>query len=152
VVTLANVLVVDDDPEIQEMLSEILTNKGYSVKCVGTGKGAIAESFQQLYNLALIDIRLPDIEGIELLSKLRMTEPAMIKIIITGNATLDNSIKAANKGIDGYVVKPFDPKKLISMIESKLNEQRTKMQFDEKKVAEYIELRHEWMANTRLKK
>ena len=76
----------------------------------------------------------------------------MIKIILTGNATLNNSIEAANKGIDGYVVKPFDPKKLTSLIESKLKEQRKKIQFDEKKVAEYIELRHEWMANVNLKK
>jgi hypothetical protein len=49
-------------------------------------------------------------------------------------------------------VKPFDPKKLISLIESKLIEQRKKIQFDEKKVAEYIELRHSWMANASIKK
>ena len=151
-IAVANILVVDDDQKIQDMLSEILTDKGYLVKCVGTGKDAIAESFKQLYNLSLIDIRLPDMEGTELLSKLRVTEPAMIKIIITGNATLDNSIKAANKGIDGYVVKPFDPERLVDMIESKLKEQQKKIQFDEKKVAEYIELRHEWMATTRVRK
>jgi len=137
---------------MQEMLTEILTDKGYSVTCVGNGKKAVAESFKQLYNLALIDIHLPDGEGIELLGKLRKTEPDMIKIILTGNATLNNSIEAANKGIDGYVVKPFDPKKLTILIESKLKEQRKKIQFDEKKVAEYIELRHEWMANANLKK
>ena len=147
-----NILVVDDDEKMQEMLTEILTDKGYSVTCVGNGKKAVAESFKQLYNLALIDIHLPDGEGIELLGKLRKTEPDMIKIILTGNATLNNSIEAANKGIDGYVVKPFDPKKLTILIESKLKEQRKKIQFDEKKVAEYIELRHEWMANANLKK
>src|SRR5208283_108819 len=137
---------------MQEMLTEILTDKGYSVTVVGNGKKAVAESFKQLYNLTLIDIHLPDGEGIELLGKLRKTEPDMIKIILTGNATLNNSIEAANKGIDGYVVKPFDPKKLTILIESKLKEQRKKIQFDEKKVAEYIELRHEWMANANLKK
>ncbi len=143
---------VDDDEKMQEMLTEILTDKGYSVTCVGNGKKAVDESFKQLYNLALIDIHLPDGEGIELLGQLRKTEPDMIKIILTGNATLNNSIEAANKGIDGYVVKPFDPKKLTNLIESKLKEQRKKIQFDEKKVAEYIELRHEWMANANLKK
>lgn len=147
-----NILVVDDDQKMQKMLTEILADKGYSVTSVGTGKKAVDESFKQLYNLALIDIHLPDMEGTELLSKLRKSEPEMIKIIITGNATLDNSIEAANKGIDGYIVKPFDPKKLASLIESKLKEQRKKIQFDEKKVAEYIELRHEWMANASLKK
>jgi DNA-binding NtrC family response regulator len=91
-------------------------------------------------------------EGTELLSKLRKTEPEMIKIIITGYATLDNSIEATNKGVDGYIVKPFDSRKLTSLIESKLKEQRKKIQFDEKKVAEYIELRHSWMANVNLKK
>ena len=147
-----NVLVVDDDQKIQEMLTEILADKGYSVTCVGTGKKAVDESFNQLYNLALIDIHLPDMEGTELLGKLRKPEPEMIKIIITGNATLDNSIEATNKGIDGYIVKPFDPKKLTSLIEIKLKEQQKKIQFDEKKVAEYIELRYNWMANANLKK
>ena len=147
-----NILIVDDDAKIREMLSTILTDKGYSVKSVGRGKEAIAESFKQLFNLALIDIYLPDMEGTELLTKLRKSEPEMIKIIITGNATLDNSITAANKGVDGFIVKPFDPKKLIKLIESKLKEQREKMQFDEKKVAEYIESRHEWMANNRFAK
>jgi len=149
---LGNILVVDDDQKMQELLSEILTDKGYQVTCVGTGKKAVAESFNHVFNLAFIDIRLPDMEGIELLDKLRKTEPEMIKIILTGNATLDNSIEAANKGIDGYVVKPFNPKKLINLIEAKLQEQRKKILFDEKKVAEYIELRHEWMTNANLKK
>ena len=77
-------------------------------------------------------------EGTELLSKLRKTEPEMIKIIITGYATLDNSIEATNKGVDGYIVKPFDSRKLTSLIESKLKEQRKKIQFDEKKVKDYL--------------
>ena len=147
-----NILVVDDDQKMQEMLTEILTDKGYSVTCVATGKKAVAESFKQLFNLALIDIHLPDMKGTELLSKFRKPEPEMIKIIITGNATLDNSIEAANKGVDGYIVKPFDPRKLTSLIEDKLQEQRKKIQFDDKKVAEYIGLRHSWMANAGLKK
>ena len=147
-----NILIVDDDEKIREMMSNILTDKGYSVKSVGRGKDAITESYKQLFNLALIDILLPDMEGTELLTKLRKSEPEMIKIIITGNATLDNSISAANKGVDGFIVKPFDPKKLLKLIESKLKDQREKMQFNEKKVAEYIELRHEWMANNRYKK
>jgi len=149
---LENILVVDDDQKMQEMLIEILTDKGYSVTCVGTGKEAVHESVKQLFNLAFIDINLPDMKGTDLLSKLRESEPEMIKIIITGNATLDNSIEATNKGIDGYIVKPFDPRKLTSLIESKLKEQQKKIQFDEKKVAEYIELRYSWMANANLKK
>ena len=147
-----NILIVDDDVKIREMLSNILTDKGYTVKSVGTGKEAVRESFKQLFNLALIDIRLPDMQGTELLTKLRKAEPETIKIIITGNATLDNSIDAANKGVDGFIVKPLDPKKLTKLIENKLKEQEEKMRFDEKKVAEYIESRYEWMATSKFRK
>jgi DNA-binding NtrC family response regulator len=145
-------MVVDDDKKFLEMLSEILTDQGYSVKAFENGKEAIAESFDQIFNVALIDIHLPDMEGTELLSKLRKIEPQTIKIIITGNATLDNSIEATNKGVDGFIVKPFDAKKLLSLIESKLKDQRQKIEFDDKKVAEYIESRHEWMSNNKVPK
>lgn len=146
------ILVVDDDEEFGKMLSAILTDKGYLVKCVGTGKEAIDESYDQLFNLALVDIDLPDIVGTDLLDKLRKAEPETIKIIITGKPTLDNSINAANIGINGFIVKPFDPKKLLKLIEEKLREQDAKMKFDEKKVSEYIESRHEWMAESKLRK
>ena len=149
---MANILVVDDDPELREMLRDILANKGYSVICVGTGKEAIAASFNNLFNLALVDIHLPDIEGTDLLSKLRKSEPELVKIIITGKPTLDNSINSANMGVDGFIVKPFDPKKLLTLIENKLKEQQEKMRFDDEKVAEYIETRNEWMANNRLRR
>jgi DNA-binding NtrC family response regulator len=149
---LVNILVVDDDAQFRGMLSEILEGWGYTVKCVENGKQAIDASDEELFNLALIDIHLPDMEGTELLTKLRKTEPEMIKIIVTGHASLDNSIEAANKGVDGYVVKPFDPKKLLEIIESQLQKQRQKIEFDESKVAEYIGLRHEWMSSARVQK
>jgi DNA-binding NtrC family response regulator len=130
---------------MQSMLKEILEDNGYLVKCAGSGKQAITASEEEIFNIALIDIHLPDMEGTELLTKLRKTEPPMIKIIVTGHATLDNSIEAANKGVDGYITKPFDPDKLISLIKTQLKKQRKNLEFDEKKVAEYIHTRHEWM-------
>ncbi len=141
----ASILVVDDEEKFRWLVSEILGHAGYSVKCFENGKQAIDASYEELFNLALIDIHLPDMEGTELLTKLRKTEPEMIKIIITGHASLDNSIEATNKGVDGYVLKPFDPKKLLVMIETQLKKQRQKVEFDDEKLAEYIESRHEWM-------
>lgn len=144
-----NILLVDDDEKLRTLLSSILERAGYSVKCFENGKEAIDASFEELFNLALIDISLPDMEGTELLAKLRKTEPEMVKIIITGHASLENAIDATNKGVDGYIVKPFDPKKLIEIIELQLKKQRQKIEFDEQKVAEYITARHEWMSNAR---
>jgi two-component system response regulator PilR (NtrC family) len=149
---LANILIVDDDEKIRQLLSDILRQAGYSVKCFENGKQAIDASYEELFNLALIDIQLPDMEGTELLTKLRKTEPEVIKIIVTGHASLDNSIEAANKGVDGYIQKPFDPKKLKEMIEMQLKRQSEKIEFDEEKVAEYIGARHEWMNITKVPK
>ena len=143
---MTNILLVDDDENMRQLLSKILERKGYSVKCFETGKEAIKASNQEIFNLALIDIELPDMKGIDLLTKLRKTEPEMVKIIITGHASLDNSIEATNKGVDGYIVKPFDPKKLLAMIESQLKKQKERIEFDEQKVAGYIAARHDWMS------
>jgi len=143
---------VDDDEGLRTLLSSILERAGYCVKSFDNGKEAIAASYKEFFNLALIDIHLPDMQGLELLTKLRKTEPEMVKIIITGQASLDTAIEATNKGVDGYVVKPFEPKKLLEMIKARLSKQRQKVEFDEHKVAEYIELRHEWMSTVGVQK
>jgi DNA-binding NtrC family response regulator len=148
---MVNILVVDDDAEVRKCLSEILEEAGYSVKCVENGKDAIIASHEEFFNVALIDIQLPDMEGIELLGKLRKTEPELIKIMITGHASLNSSIDATNKGADGYVLKPFNPEKLLAFIEMHLKKQKEKVVFDEKKVAEYIETRNYWMSDVRVR-
>jgi DNA-binding NtrC family response regulator len=150
--TLPNILLVDDDENLRKVLSDILEHAGYSVKSFENGKKAIEASYKELFNIALIDIQLPDMKGIELLTKLRKTEPEMIKIIITGHACLENAIEATNRGVDGYVVKPFDPKKLIRLIETRLKKQKQKMKFDDQKIAEYIEARYEWMSTSPIEK
>ena len=148
----ASILVVDDDEKFRLLVSEILGRAGYSVKCFENGKQAIDASNEELFNLALIDIHLPDMEGTALLTKLRKTEPEMIKIIVTGHASLENSIEAVNKGVDGYVLKPFDPKKLLVMIETQLKKQRQKVEFDGEKVSEFIESRYERMSASGIQK
>jgi len=80
-------------------------------------------------------------EGTRLLEKLKETEPKMVKIIITGYASLQNAIEAVNKGADGYVLKPFDAAELLAMIEKHLEKQRESIRYSDKKVAEYIETR-----------
>jgi DNA-binding NtrC family response regulator len=89
----------------------------------------------------LIDVRLPDMEGIELLSKLRGTKPKMRKIIVTGHPTLQNAVSAVNKGADAYVVKPFDVEKILQTIREQLKKQEEEKSFSEEKVVEFIETR-----------
>ena len=137
----ARILIVDDDENIRKVLQAILEDEGYKVETAETAKKGIERSEKAFYNLALIDVRLPDMEGIELLSKLRGTKPKMRKIIVTGYPTLQNAVSAVNKGADAYVVKPFDVEKILQTIREQLKKQEEEKSFSEERVVEFIETR-----------
>jgi DNA-binding NtrC family response regulator len=131
-----NILVVDDDAEVRKTLSSILSNEGYSVETVENGKQATKISEKSRFDLALIDIKLPDMDGTELLHRLKENQPHMIKIIITGFPTLENAMETVNEGADGYVLKPFDTEKLLEMIRKHLKRETAEhisnwMEFDQ---------------------
>jgi len=137
----ARILVIDDDENIRKVLETILEDEGYIVETAETAKKGIEKSEKAFYNLALIDVRLPDMEGIELLSKLRNTKPKMRKIIVTGYPTLQNAVAAVNKGADAYVMKPFEVEKILQTIREQLKKQEEEKSFNEEKVVEFIETR-----------
>ena len=137
----ARILVIDDDENITKVVAAILRDKGYSVDIVGSGNEAIKKTQKNHYDLMLIDIRLPDMEGTELLTKIRDTTPKIRKIIITGYPTLSNAVTAVNKGADAYVMKPFDVEKVLETVKEQLEKQKQERKFTEAKVAEFIETR-----------
>jgi DNA-binding NtrC family response regulator len=118
-----SILIVDDDQNICKVLATNLKEKGYTVKCADTGKKAIEMSKEEQFNLALIDIRLPDMQGTELLTQLRGTIPKMMKIIITGYPSIENAVEALNKGADAYIIKPLDMEKVLKVVDEKLKMQ-----------------------------
>ena len=137
----ARILIVDDDENIRKVLIAIFEDKGYNVEAVGTAREAIKKTDKKFYNLALIDIRLPDMEGIDLLTKIRDTTPRMRKIIITGYPTLQNAVEAVNLGADAYIMKPFDVDKVVSTINEQLRKQDQEKKYSQDKVTEFIETR-----------
>ncbi len=137
----ARILIIDDDESIRKVLATILEDEGYIVETAETAKEGIEKSEKAFYNLALIDVRLPDMEGIELLSKLRNTKPKMRKIIVTGYPTLQNAVAAVNKGADAYVMKPFEVEKILQTIREQLKKQEEEKSYSEEKVVEFIETR-----------
>jgi DNA-binding NtrC family response regulator len=137
----ARILIIDDDENIRKVLQAILEDEGYIIETAETAKKGIEKSKKAFFNLALIDVRLPDMEGIELLLKLRRTKPKMRKIIVTGYPTLQNAISAVNKGADAYVMKPFEVEKILQTIREQLKKQKEEQSFCEKKVVEFIETR-----------
>jgi DNA-binding NtrC family response regulator len=137
----ARILIIDDDENIRKALAAILEEEGYMVDTAETAKQAIEKTDKNIYNLALIDMRLPDMEGIELLTKMKDTTPKMRKVIVTGYPTLHNAIEAVNRGADAYILKPFDVEKVLATIKEQLKKQEEEKRFSQEKVAEFIEAR-----------
>ena len=135
------ILIVEDDKNIQETLKNILQQSGYETDTAETGREAEQKTKEKFYNLALLDIILPDMEGTKLLAKLHESTPKMKKIMVTGYPSLENAMEALNQGADAYVTKPVKPAKLLALIEEKLEEQRQAEKMTEGKVTDWIKKR-----------
>ena len=135
------ILVVDDDDMIRDSFKAILESEGHLVDTAKSGLEALERTEKDAYNLALLDIKLPDIEGTELLVEMHEETPRMMKIMVTGHATLENAVEALNLGADAFIMKPVRPKELMRVVEEKLKEQEDAEKMSEEKVAEWIEER-----------
>lgn len=135
------ILIVDDDRTVLKSLKKILELEGYYVDTAETGREAIEKSKAQFYNLALLDINLPDMEGTKLLKMMHNTLPKMVKIIVTGYPALENAVKAVNMGADAYIMKPIDHPKMLQFVKKKLKEQEEAEKFSQEKVKDWIETR-----------
>jgi two-component system response regulator HydG len=122
-------------------MKTILEDEGYLVDLAGTGAEAVEKTEKTTYNIALLDIRLPDMEGVELLKLLKDTTPRTRKIMVTGYPSMQNAIAALNKNADAYLIKPVNVEKLLSMMKEQLQLQESERKFSETKVAEFIETR-----------
>ena len=119
-----SVLIVDDEAGIRKLLTTALNENGFSSDSAENGAEAIKKANERYYNLALIDIMLPDINGVELLAKFKPTRPRTRKIIMTGNPSLQNAVEALNKGADAYIMKPLDIAKVLATLEEQLDKQK----------------------------
>ena len=137
----ARILIVDDDENIRKTIKAILEDEGYLVDMATNGKEAVQKTNDITYNLALLDIRLPDMEGVELLKLMKNNVPRTRKIMVTGFPSMQNAIGAINKNADGYLVKPVDVEKLLETVKEQLQLQEDEKKFSEQKVAEFIESR-----------
>jgi DNA-binding NtrC family response regulator len=115
-----SILIVDDDEAVLKPLAKILEHEGYRADTAETGKDAIQRTNKNFYNLALIDIRLPDMQGTELLPAMKETTPKMIKIVITGYPSPENEEEAFKKGADHYIAKPVRIDDLLKTIKEHL--------------------------------
>jgi len=106
-------LVVEDEPEIARLISQALAPHGFAVTAVGTGREALACCQEEPPDLAIIDLGLPDGDGLDLLRRLQQTCPCAV-IILTGRADVADRVLGLELGADDYLVKPFDPRELAA--------------------------------------
>lgn len=111
-------LIVDDEELLCESLHDIFQEKGFDVITANNGHEAIHKAKHLAFNIAFIDIKLPDMDGITLLRELKKKYPESIYIIITAHATRQNAISALKAGADGYFLKPI----VIEELETKIYE------------------------------
>lgn len=137
----ARILVIDDDEGIRTVFRANLERNGYVVDAVDNGEDAITRINNEFYNLALIDIRLPDMEGTEILEEIEKVQPNMVKVIVTGYPSLDNAVEALNKNADGYLLKPVDMEELLKRVEELLEKQHKDSNYNEDRVSEFISVR-----------
>jgi DNA-binding response OmpR family regulator len=115
-----SILVIDDDKSILRTLTRILQKAGYDIDTAETGKEAMEKAEKRCYDLALVDVRLPDVDGTDLLVNMKDTLRDTVKIMITGFPSLETGVKALDGGADAYLVKPVRPEELLMLIEEKL--------------------------------
>lgn len=117
------ILVVDDEEIMRSSLSDWLKEDGYYVQAVEDGYKAIEKVKEEEWDLAVVDLKMPKIDGLEVLEKIRKMKPEVPVIIVTAYATIDTAVMAIKAGAADYIVKPFNPEE-ISIVIAKLVEHR----------------------------
>ena len=117
-----SVLVIDDDKSILRSLVKVLEKNGFFADTAETGGEAIEKSRAFRYDAALVDLRLPDMDGIEVLSKGDFE--GVVKIVLTGYPSLVTGIQAMDKDADAYLRKPVRAEELIRLVKAKLTQRK----------------------------
>lgn len=120
------ILVVDDEKTFRYFLTLHLKEQGYEVHEAEDGQAALKLIDQKTFDLALIDLRLTDMNGLEVVRHVRKISPQTSVIILTGYATLDSAIEALRQGAHDYVTKPFETAELLASVADGLARQKTK--------------------------
>jgi DNA-binding response OmpR family regulator len=118
-----SILVVDDDRAILRAFSRILGRCGYEIETAESGLEAIGKARNRRFDMVLLDLRLPDMNGTDILVRAKEPLRSAAKIIITGFPTLESGVVALDEGADAYLTKPVAPQELLTLVDDKLGTQ-----------------------------
>jgi len=123
-----SILIVDDNLNFQQTLVDILAAHGYRVQVASRGEEALAKIRQEIFGVALIDLRLQDMPGLEVLDTFQETDPLIHCILMTGHASQDAAIQALNRGAYYFLQKPLDHEQLLLIIRNALEARRSELE------------------------
>jgi DNA-binding NtrC family response regulator len=120
------ILVVDDEPSIGKALTLGLSSKELEVDVAENGRTGVRLGSRKHYDVLIADLCLPDIDGLEVIRRIKSHSPEIIAIVITGNPDRESSMEASSQGVSSYLKKPLDLKSLKNAIERGLEERALK--------------------------
>ncbi len=109
-----SVLIIDDEAEIRESLETLLELEGYGVESAASGEQGLARIGERSFDLVLLDLALPDRNGLDLLAEIHGQDPGLSIIMVTAYGTVENAVKAMQAGAANFVQKPWDNEKLLA--------------------------------------
>jgi DNA-binding NtrC family response regulator len=121
-----SILIVDDEFVVRDSLAQWFEAEGYTSVAAASGRDALAAVGERQFNLALLDIKMPGMDGMELQERLASADPELVTIIMTGYATVETAVRALKRGAWDYITKPVDPDELSHIVAKALEHRRTR--------------------------
>jgi two-component system, NtrC family, response regulator HydG len=122
------ILIVDDELIVRDSLSKWFGEEGYEIGAAENASEALTRLAESRWDLALVDVKLPGTDGIELQRRMREIDPELIVIIITGYASVETAVQALKNGAYDYVTKPFDPDDIAHTVRNAIEQRRTRQE------------------------
>lgn len=120
------ILIVDDEPMVTKGCHRILTEQGYQVDTTQSGQDGLSRALAQSFVLVVTDLRMPDLDGMELVRALRRKQPQTAIIVLTGYGTVPSAVEAMRLGVSGYLEKPFTPEQITEAVHDALGNGHSK--------------------------
>jgi two-component system, response regulator RegA len=122
--TLPSILLVDDDEVLRERLAQAMRARGYEVRTAGNGEEALREIQKDSPEMAVLDLRMPGMSGLELLKELKEQDPATRVLMLTGYGSIATAVEAVRQGAVGYLPKPADADEIIAALHGTQTEKK----------------------------
>ncbi len=135
------ILIVDDEPGVRTSLSGILGDEGYHVDAVESGEAGLQALDKGRYDLLLLDVWLPTIDGLEVLSRVRTLDPDLPVVVISGHGSIETAVKAVRMGAQDFVEKPLSLEKTLVVVKNALRQRR--LEVENRALKEQVE--HRWV-------